>query len=139
MKLVVDSSALIAIARGEPEAESFRVATSSLHCVIGWPTALECRIACIRQAPKAIPFLDRFLTVHRNETVVFDRALYDVASLAFDRFGKGRHAAKLNFGDCMTYAVAVSRNLPLLFKGGDFGLTDVRVHPASVLSASANI
>lgn len=62
-----------------------------------------------------------------------------MARSAFDQFGKGRHRAALNYGDCMTYAIAMAEGLPLLFKGGDFGLTDVRVHPASVLTAAADI
>jgi ribonuclease VapC len=57
----------------------------------------------------------------------------DAASRAFDAFGKASgHPAKLNFGDCMAYAVSAVMRAPLLFKGGDFGLTDVMVHPASI-------
>jgi len=67
--------------------------------------------------------------------VAFDGALERIAAEAFSMFGKGRHPAKLNFGDCMAYAVAKARDLPLLFKGGDFGLTDVRIHEVSVISA----
>jgi hypothetical protein len=52
---------------------------------------------------------------------------------AFDRFGRAReHPAKLNFGDYMAYAVSAVMRAPLLFKGGDFGLTDVMAHPASI-------
>jgi ribonuclease VapC len=57
----------------------------------------------------------------------------DEASNAFAKFGKGSgHPARLNFGDCMAYAVAMVMRAPLLFKGSDFGLTDVTVHPASI-------
>jgi ribonuclease VapC len=57
----------------------------------------------------------------------------DVASRAFAAFGRGSgHPAKLNFGDCLVYAVASVLRAPLLFKGGDFGHTDVMVHPASI-------
>ncbi len=56
-----------------------------------------------------------------------------IASRAFATFGKASlHPAKLTFGDCMAYAVAVSLSAPLVFKGGDFGLTDVPAHPASI-------
>src|SRR6266576_4053485 len=52
---------------------------------------------------------------------------------AFDRFGRAKgHPARLNFGDCMAYAVSAVMRAPLLFKGGDFGLTDVMAHPASI-------
>ena len=56
----------------------------------------------------------------------FDADLSLIARAAFDRYGKGRHPAKLNFGDCISYALAKSRDLPLLFKGDDFPLTDIR-------------
>jgi ribonuclease VapC len=65
----------------------------------------------------------------------FNRELETLAADAYARFGKGRHAAQLNYGDCMTYAVAKHHDVPLLFKGADFGLTDIRIHPASVLIA----
>jgi ribonuclease VapC len=57
----------------------------------------------------------------------------NAASLAFTAFGRGSgHPAKLNFGDCLTYAVSAVIRAPLLFKGADFGQTDVMVHPASI-------
>ena len=57
----------------------------------------------------------------------------DVASQAFATFGKASgHSAKLNFGDCMAYAVSKLMREPLLFRGGDFGQTDVMAHPASI-------
>jgi ribonuclease VapC len=57
----------------------------------------------------------------------------DLASQAFVKFGRASgHRAKLNFGDCMAYAVSAIMRAPLLFKGGDFGRTDVMVHPASI-------
>ena len=52
-----------------------------------------------------------------------------IARAAFRRFGKGRHAAGLNFGDCMAYALASERGEPLLFKGGDFAATDIQAAP----------
>jgi ribonuclease VapC len=63
----------------------------------------------------------------RIETTPFTQTLADLAVDAFMRYGKGRsHPAKLNFGDCMAYALAKSLNAPLLYKGGDFALTDVK-------------
>jgi len=55
--------------------------------------------------------------------------MHEIACLAFDRFGKGRRPAGLNFGDCMAYAVAKAHDAPLLFKGDDFSRTDGRVLP----------
>ena len=61
-----------------------------------------------------------------------DAAVAEDATDAFARFGKGTgHPARLNFGDCLVYAVAKRRGLPLLFKGDDFGHTDLTRHPAS--------
>ena len=59
------------------------------------------------------------------EIVPFDEGLARESHAAFIRFGKGRHPAGLNFGDCVSYALARSRGLPLLYKGGDFAKTDV--------------
>jgi ribonuclease VapC len=59
------------------------------------------------------------------EVVANDAGLARIASDAFFRFGKGRHPARLNCGDCASYALAKSRNIPLLFKGGDFAKTDI--------------
>jgi ribonuclease VapC len=61
------------------------------------------------------------------------REMADVAVQAFRAFGRGSgHSAWLNFGDCLAYAVSAVMRAPLLFKGGDFGLTDVMAHPASI-------
>ena len=59
------------------------------------------------------------------EIVAHDKELARIASNAFLRFGKGRHPARLNCGDCASYALAKSRNIPLLFKGTDFARTDI--------------
>ena len=56
--------------------------------------------------------------------------MVELATAAFLLFGKGRHPARLNYGDCMTYALAKSLDAPLLFKGDDFGKTDVRIATA---------
>ena len=59
------------------------------------------------------------------QIIPHDAALATIAREAFLRFGKGRHRAALNFGDCASYALAKARDLPLLFKGGDFSETDL--------------
>lgn len=66
------------------------------------------------------------LEQYRIDVVNFTDPLAILAVEAFDRYGKGRHKAGLNFGDCMAYALAKSLDAPLLFKGGDFALTDIR-------------
>ena len=69
--------------------------------------------------------LDRMIHELELEVVAHDAGLARIASDAFLRFGKGRHPARLNCGDCASYALARSRNIPLLFKGGDFAKTDI--------------
>src|SRR4051794_33293459 len=69
--------------------------------------------------------LDALLARLEIEIVAHDAALATIAREAFLRFGKGRHPAGLNFGDCAAYALAKTNNLPLLFKGGDFIQTDI--------------
>jgi ribonuclease VapC len=66
-------------------------------------------------------------------TDVFDEKHYRAGESAFERFGRGRHPAALNMGDCFSYAAATIAKAPLLFKGHDFGRTDLKVHPASSL------
>ncbi len=69
--------------------------------------------------------LDKVLNAPRVDLVAFDRRLFENARNAFDLFGRGRHKAKLNFGDCMAYAVAKVHDVPLLYKGDDFARTDI--------------
>ena len=137
---VVDSSVMVAIVNGEPEAQALEEALFGSDRYVGWPTIFETRIWTIRhQEPEFAAWLDAFLDLDNTLTIAFDRELEAKAADAFRRFGKGRHPARLNFGDCMTYAAAKSLDLPLLFKGADFGLTDVTIHPASVITAPAGI
>jgi ribonuclease VapC len=71
-----------------------------------------------------VPF-ERMVRDLELEVVAHDEQLAHIAADAFLRFGKGRHPARLNCGDCASYALAKKRNLPLLFKGGDFAHTDI--------------
>ena len=69
--------------------------------------------------------LDELIRDTPIEIVAHSRELAEIGRLAFIRFGKGRHPARLNCGDCASYALAKQRNIPLLFKGADFARTDV--------------
>ena len=131
--LAVDSSALVAILAREAEGAEFAAVLARSPVFIGWPTILETRLWIIKHAPALGAWLDAFVARDLTTDLAFDAAQERLAGEAFHRFGKGRHPASLNFGDCMTYAAAQSKGAPLLFKGGDFGKTDVAVHPASVL------
>ena len=133
--IAVDSSVLVAIAKKEIEASSFVEVLGAAWTAIGWPTVFEVRLWMIRnKRHEGSEWLDKLVSSPQTLAVDFDGPHEALARDAYDQFGKGRHPAKLNYGDCMAYAVAKSRDLPLLFKGGDFGLTDIRIHPASVLT-----
>jgi ribonuclease VapC len=134
--VAVDSSVLIAILNEEPETEAFLGALAGSNFVIGWPTIFEVRIWCHRRLTEVKqPWLEAWFSSDTTRIVAFDGELEALASDAYGRFGKGRHPAGLNFGDCMAYAVARWHDAPLLFKGGDFARTDIAVHPASVVPA----
>ena len=79
----------------------------------------------------AAAIIDQLASMPNITAVAFDEKHYRAAEIAFDRFGKGRHPAGLNMGDCFSYAVATVAKAPLLFKGQDFGKTDVVRHPVS--------
>jgi ribonuclease VapC len=125
--IALDTSAIVAIALAETEARPFAEIIGSESCLIGWPTVLESHMV-LQEVPfrRGLAVLDLVLSAPRLRVVSFDRQICDVARAAFDRFGRGRHRAKLNFGDCMSYAVAKFHDVPLLFKGDDFPLTDLR-------------
>jgi ribonuclease VapC len=131
-QFAVDSSVLVTILNGEPEADEFARILSDGALHIGWPTLFETRIWCLRHSPLSIIWLDQLALSSNTDMCEFDGVLEALATCAYDKYGKGRHPAQLNFGDCMAYAVARHRNSPLLFKGGDFSQTDVICHPASV-------
>lgn len=124
--LVVDTSALIAILGGEPEAAAFeqRLASASVISLSAF-SHFEARCVLLRRDASLAQTLDQLLSALAVEVVPFDRQIADVASDAYFRFGKGRHPAALNLGDCASYATAAVLRTPLLFKGDDFALTDV--------------
>ena len=82
-------------------------------------------IAILRNEPERDRFVAAILADMGIEIVAHDTALAHLARDAFLRFGKSRHPARLNFGDCASYAFARAHNLPLLFKGDDFNQTDI--------------
>ena len=132
--IVLDSSVLVGIIKGEADTEDLVDLPAAEECAIGAPTLVETRAWCsINLARRSSHWLERFVDSRLGVVMPFSREMADVASGAFDRFGRaGGHPARLNFGDCMAYAVAAVMRAPLLFKGTDFGLTDVMIHPASI-------
>ena len=129
--IAVDTSALIAILANEPEAPLFRDQLMATTTVIGGPTFLEFLMVAIVKSPTITDRdISKFLSYLNVSIVDFTAEDARRAAAAFRRYGKGRHKASLNFGDCCSYATAAARHLPLLFKGNDFSLTDVQ--PARV-------
>jgi ribonuclease VapC len=125
--IAADSSALLAIALRETEHDMFVDLIGANRCLIGTPVAFESHMVLRdRIGAEGIELLNGLLSLRTVELVTFDRELLAVARTAFDHYGKGRSPAKLNFGDCMSYAVAKFHDVPLLFKGDDFRLTDIR-------------
>lgn len=132
--IAVDSSVLVGVIKGEADATPLLGILAAEDCAIGAPTLVEARAWCaINLARRSSRWLEHFIDSGSVVVVPFGREMADVASKAFGTFGRASgHPAKLNFGDCMAYAVSVVMRIPLLFKGQDFGLTDVMVHPASI-------
>ncbi|MGH3931567.1 MAG: type II toxin-antitoxin system VapC family toxin [Pseudonocardiaceae bacterium] len=126
--MIVDTSALIAILRDEPEAEAFALALASAQAPrISAANYLETAIVIdVSRDPIASRHVDDLCTRARLgiEPVTADQAA--IARAAYRDFGKGSgHPAQLNFGDCFAYALAKSADEPLLFKGEDFSNTDL--------------
>ncbi|PVB60431.1 type II toxin-antitoxin system VapC family toxin [Labrenzia sp. 011] len=130
--IAVDTSAILAIALGEPEEERFKDVMRHNDLVIGWPTLFETRIVLTAKGfSKAEIIVARLCEAPNVTPVAFDGKHYQSAQAAYEIFGKGRHPAALNMGDCFAYAVAAISKAPLLFKGNDFSKTDLKCHPAS--------
>jgi len=125
--MVVDTSALIALLFDEPEAgEAAKALSAQGRLVISSFTLLETRIVvAARKGPEGSRELDQLLHVLNMDVVSLSLEQTDMAMDAWLRFGKGRHPAGLNIGDCCSYALAASTGLTLLYKGQDFGLTDL--------------
>jgi len=125
--MVIDSSALLCILLGEPEAPRFnQVLAHSSRAVVSAANWLETAIvATARLGATGRVDLNTVIEVVAAEVAPVDAALAEAAYQAWLRFGKGRHPAGLNFGDCFSYALAKQRGEPLLYKGEDFSKTDV--------------
>lgn len=127
-RLVIDTSALVAIAFAEPEREPFvALIRQAERILISTPTVLETRMVLQgRRGQRAVILIDELLRLPMFETVAPGDAEIERAYAAFITYGKGSgHPAGLNFGDVFSYALARSRDLPLLYKGNDFAQTDI--------------
>lgn len=125
--MVIDTSAIVAILRNEPEAAALEKA------LVGDPVrlvpatcVLEARMVLIsRRGEHALAEIDLWLSKIAAEIIPVDAELVDLATQAWLAYGKGRHPAALNFADCLSYALAKRADGPLLFIGNDFSQTDI--------------
>ena len=123
--MIVDTSALLAIAFGEPDAARFVDAmTGASGTEMAAPGWVEAAITVARRGGDTA-LLDRLVAELGVTVRPFTTDHARAALSAFVAFGKGRHAAALNYGDCMSYAVARCEGQPLLFKGQEFPRTDI--------------
>lgn len=129
--MVVDTSALIAVLNGEPASARLEAAMlAASRVVISAATFVEASIVAASKAPPdGMEDLDLLLSELRVEIVSVTREHAELARAAYAQFGKGRHPAALNLGDCFSYALARALGEPLLFVGSDFGKTDIDVAP----------
>jgi ribonuclease VapC len=127
--MVIDSSAIVAILHREPERQAFLTAIlNGSPRLVSAVTKLEIGMVAVgHRGPGAAGVVDALLRDLGIQVVPFDDQQADLAREAFPRYGKGRHRARLNFGDCAAYALAIAEAEALLFKGTDFGATDVEV------------
>lgn len=126
--MILDTSAMVAILYREPEAAAFaRIIHDAEVCRISVASYVELSMVVERQlGPDGMRQAEAFL---RRAGVAIEPVTVeqgDLARQAFLDFGKGRHPAGLNFGDCFSYALAKATGEPLLFKGADFGRTDLK-------------
>lgn len=125
--MIVDTSALVAILLGEPEAALFTNLIANAHsCRVSVVSRVELTIV---QAKLAGPDAPRQAELYMQQAGIIEEPVTVAQGLlarnAFLDYGKGRHQAGLNFGDCFVYALAKAMNEPLLYKGADFAQTDI--------------
>jgi ribonuclease VapC len=131
--MVIDTSALLAILQNETERSSFSEALEIAEVRVT-SAASFVEISMIiesRYGSDGVRDLDLLIAKAQIALEPVDVDQAHLARQAFRQYGKGRHPAGLNFGDCFSYALARSRAEPLLFKGKDFAQTDIERHPSS--------
>ena len=124
--IAVDSSAVIAILRDEtPGAALLQRLGAAGGGVISTATVLELQLVLADDKALEWNKVERLFVLYRVAVRPFDDLQLTIAREAALRFGRGRHPARLNFGDCFAYALAKSEGIPLLYVGGDFAKTDI--------------
>lgn len=125
--MILDSSAVVAVLQEEVGHEELEQKMREADTLaIGAPTLFETVIVVVRQSgDSGDTVVARFRAAMDLVVIPFGVAHWEAAAQAFMRFGKGRHPAALNYGDCMTYATARVAERPLLYLGDDFAQTDI--------------
>jgi ribonuclease VapC len=125
--MVIDTSALLAILQDEPERRAFNEAIGATETrSMSTATFVETSIVIeSRYGPEGLRDFDSLIAKAAIELVPVDVDQARIARTAFSQFGKGRHPAGLNYGDCFSYALAKALGEPLLYKGSDFAQTDL--------------
>src|SRR3977135_745644 len=131
--MVIDTSAILAILQNEPERRQFNEAIEAAETrSLSTASFVECSMILeSRYGADGVRDLDLLIAKAQSSLVSVDEDQAHLARRAFQKYGKGRHPAGLNFGDCFSYALARALDEPLLFKGNDFPQTDVECHPES--------
>ena len=129
--MILDTSAIVAVLLGQAESAVLaRALLADAPSAVGAPSLAEAAIVLqTRLGPRGLADLRGFLVEFDVHAVPFGEEHWRQAGMAFARYGKGRHPAGLNFGDCLTYAVAKLSGLPLLCVGDDFSQTDLTLAP----------
>ena len=127
--MILDSSAIVCLVEEEEgHADLMDVVSAASVVAVGAPTLFETAIVLIaRDGMAGRAALSVFLEQNEILSLPFDGHHATIAAEAFLRYGKGRHPARLNYGDCMTYATARLADAPLLCVGEDFARTDLRL------------
>jgi ribonuclease VapC len=127
--MVIDTSAVVAILFQEPDQRRYdeAIADAAVRLVSAVTRVELAFVVEGRKGEDGRERLERFFRLTGADVVAVTPAQADLAIDAFRRYGKGRHPAGLNIGDCFSYALAMATDNSLLFKGDDFGRTDVRV------------
>ena len=127
--MIVDTSAIVATALGEPSAQALKEALArSPHSRMSAPSYVElCAVVQRRDRPEISRMMDRLLDAYGIEIEAFDAEQARVAAQAYRDYGRGSgHPARLNLGDTYSYALAHVMGEPLLFRGDEFSHTDIR-------------
>ena len=129
--MIIDSSAIIAVLLDEANAADIaRAIEASSQRLLSAANLLEASIVIeSRKGEAGGRELDLLIYRAAIEIVAVDQEQAELARIAWRRIGKGRHLAGLNYGDCFAYALARTRQLPLLFQGDDFSRTDIDIVP----------